>query len=188
MHVCNTHTHTHIHSPLVLPSLEALMACFLWYGKQASWHSVFDVFWVLQNLTWSLIFSLGKSQKSQGASSGKYVAAAWVWFVFCQQLLHCHSCVTCSGAGASYCTIFFSLCWSTCDTHFICNLTGGYLPVACTSYFTFEFTSAFTEVEGLPPLGSSARTSCPLLKQLYQSYIAVFLFKITIPTSSLWGF
>jgi hypothetical protein len=26
------------------------------------------------------------------------------------------------------------------------------------------------------------------LKQLYQSYIAVFLFKITIPTSSLWGF
>ena len=70
MHVRNTHTY-------IPQCLEVLMACLLWYDEQAGWHNVFDVFWLLKNLTWSLIFSLGKSQKSQGARSGKYMAAAF---------------------------------------------------------------------------------------------------------------
>ena len=60
--------------------------------------------------------------------------------------------------------------------------------LACTSSFTFEFASAVTEVEGLPPWGSSSSTSCSLLKQMYQSCPAAFLFKTTIQTSSLQGF
>lgn len=49
--------------------------------------------------------------------------------------------------------------------------------LACTSSFTFEFALAITEVEVLPPWGSSSNTSCSLLKQLYQSYTAVFLLR-----------
>lgn len=173
-HVC-MHTHTHLGifgSTRRKPPLE--------------WHTVHLLqctlcLWVLQNIDPEVPFLVQGEPKVTGCE------VWWIQWLQCEcsliDLLHCHSRVTwvvvvvqnpshliqiiCSSSVTLACAVPYEIPNSfTASLMVICQL-------ACTSPFTFEIISIFTEMEGLPLQDLALSSSRLLLKSLYQSYAAV---------------